>query len=76
MFRTTPPPEGMGVASKRFVTGSNRTSVFGWTPDSLYQTNPSAVVAIPYGLEPGPPGERHSSTLPELGSSRPSMPRA
>ncbi len=76
MFRTTPPPEGMGVELKRFVVGSKRTSVLGLTPDSLYQTSPSAVPAIPYGREWGPPGDGHSSTFPDLGSSRPSIPRA
>src|SRR5262249_5259835 len=48
MFLTTPPPEGMGVLLKNFlVLGSNDTSVLGETPDSLYQTMPSPVMAMP-----------------------------
>jgi hypothetical protein len=31
--------------------GSNLTRVLGFTPDSLYQTTPSFVIAIPYGSE-------------------------
>jgi hypothetical protein len=47
MFRTTPPPEGMGQGWKDFVLGSKATSVLGLTPDSLYQTIPSLVEAMP-----------------------------
>ena len=47
ILRTTPPPEGMGVVENECVFGSKRTSVFGLTPDSLYHTIPSGVVAIP-----------------------------
>lgn len=48
MLRTTPPPEGrIGHFSNVFAFGSNATSVFGSTPDSLYQTVPSCVEAIP-----------------------------
>ena len=47
MLRTTPPPEGMGHVLKVFVFGLNATSVFGLTPDSLYQTVPSLVEAMP-----------------------------
>ena len=38
MLRTTPPPEGMEAEEKCSVRGSNRTSVFGLTPDSLNHT--------------------------------------
>src|SRR5436309_3950942 len=37
MFRTTPPPDGISQVWNFSVLGSNRTSVFGFTPDSLYQ---------------------------------------
>src|SRR5207249_2745055 len=47
MLRTTPPPDGMTVDEKAFERGSNRTSVFGLTPDSLYQTMPSRVTVMP-----------------------------
>ena len=47
MLRTTPPPDGMTVDEKAFERGSNRTSVFGLTPDSLYQTMPSGVTVMP-----------------------------
>ena len=50
--------------------------VFGFTPDSLYQTIPSGVMAIPYGLAPAPAGEFHIFTSPVLGSSRPRCPRS
>src|SRR2546422_4282620 len=60
MLRTTPPPEGIGVLENFFVRGSNLTNVFGSRPDSLYQTVPSGVTAIPYGLAPLPPGDGHS----------------
>ena len=36
--RTTPPPDGIAQVWKLSVAGSKRTSVFGRTPDSLYQT--------------------------------------
>jgi hypothetical protein len=71
MFRTTPPPEGITVEEKALDFGSKRTNVFGLTPDSLYQTMPSAVTAIPYGLEAPPPGEAHSSTFFVVGEARP-----
>jgi len=67
MLRTTPPPEGIGVLENFFVRGSNLTNVFGSMPDSLNQTVPSGVTAIPYGLAPAPPGEGHSSTFREAG---------
>src|SRR2546427_9595329 len=76
MLRTTPPPEGIGVLENFFVRGSNLTTVFGSMPDSLNQTVPSGVTAIPYGLAPAPPGEGHSSTFREAGLNRPSWPRA
>jgi hypothetical protein len=47
MLRTTPPPEGILCVLKLSDLGSNLTSVFGSTPDSLYQTSPSLVSAIP-----------------------------
>jgi hypothetical protein len=47
MLRTTPPPDGIGVRAKPWLRGSNRTIVFGCTPDSLNQTVPSGVIAIP-----------------------------
>ena len=76
MLRTTPPPEGMGHDWNDFVFGSKATRVFGFTPDSLYQTTPSRVEAIPYGREVGPPGEGHSSTFSVFGSNLPIKPRA
>src|SRR5205085_76289 len=75
MFRTTPPPEGMSFCANVFVVGSKRTKVLGAGPDSLYQIWPSGVAPIPYGREPSPPGERHSSTLPVRGSKWPRKPR-
>lgn len=47
MLRTTPPPDGISALLKLSDLGSNLTSVFGLTPDSLYQTSPSLVIAIP-----------------------------
>src|SRR6266542_3130301 len=47
MLRTTPPPEGIVSVLKLSVLGSNLTRVFGFTPDSLYQTSPSLVLVIP-----------------------------
>jgi hypothetical protein len=47
MFRTTPPPEGIGQVWNFLVFGLKAMSVFGLTPDSLYQTVPSLVEAIP-----------------------------
>ena len=47
MLRTTPPPDGIGVRVNDFETGSNRTGVLGCTPDSLYQTMPLEVAAMP-----------------------------
>src|SRR6266702_2193294 len=40
MLRTTPPPDGITQVWNFSVLGSKRTSVFGLTPDSLYQTTP------------------------------------
>jgi hypothetical protein len=40
MLRTTPPPEGIGQLWNYSVFGSKRTTVFGSTPDSLYQIAP------------------------------------
>src|SRR5258705_10110959 len=71
MLRTTPPPAGITQVWNFSVLGSKRTSVFGRTPDSLYQTMPSMMV-IAYGLDLGPPGEGHSAViLPVLVSKRP-----
>ena len=56
MLRTTPPPDGIGFALKLSDLGSNLTKVLGATPDSLYQTSPSLVIAIPYGADSDPPG--------------------
>ena len=57
MLRTVPPPEGIWRAPNVPDFGSNLTNVFGVTPDSLYQTSPSLVTAIPYGSELDPPGD-------------------
>jgi hypothetical protein len=45
--------------------------VFGLTPDSLYQTIPSGVIAMAYGADFAPPGDSHIVTAPEAKSSRP-----
>jgi hypothetical protein len=45
-LRTTPPPEGIAQDWNDSVFGSKRTSVFGVTADSLYQTM-SLSVAMP-----------------------------
>jgi hypothetical protein len=74
MLRTTPPPAGIAQVWNFSVFGSNRTIVFGFTADSLYQMTPFRNV-IPYGCESGPPGEGQSFTAPVLGSSRPKYPR-
>jgi len=37
MWRTTPPPDGIGHVCMSPVAGSKRTIVFGCTFDSLYQ---------------------------------------
>jgi hypothetical protein len=37
----------MGQEAKAFVRGSKRTIVFCFGPDSLYQTMPSGVTAMP-----------------------------
>jgi hypothetical protein len=74
MLRTVPPPDGMLARANLSVFGLNWMIVFGFTPDSLYHTNPSAVIAIPYGSDPGPPGDGHVFTAPETGSSRPRLP--
>src|SRR5258705_487721 len=47
ILRTTPPPEGILALANVCVFGLNWTIVFGCTPDSLYQTIPSGVIAIP-----------------------------
>src|SRR5580693_10041107 len=77
MLRTTPPPDGISSLLKLSDLGSNLTSVFGFTPDSLYQTSPSLVIAIPYGSDSAPPGDAHSlNNLPAAGSKCPKYPRA
>src|SRR5437660_12524939 len=77
ILRTTPPPEGIGSVLKFSVLGSNLTRVFGFTPDSLYQTSPSLEMAMPYGRDVPPPGEAHSlMNLPVAGSKWPRNPRA
>ena len=48
--------------------------MLGLTPDSLYHTLPSLVMAIPYGPESDPPGEGHILTAPVDGFSRPRFP--
>jgi len=57
MLRTTPPPHGICFVLKLSGLGSNLTGVLGFTPDSLYQTKPSFVIALSYGSESVPPGE-------------------
>jgi hypothetical protein len=48
MLRTTTPPEGMGVEENCFVRRIEaHQCVFGFTPDSLHQTMPSGVTAMP-----------------------------
>ena len=47
MLRTVPPPEGIFARANSWVFGLKRTTVLGVTPDSLYQTIPSGVMAIP-----------------------------
>jgi hypothetical protein len=47
MWRTVPPPEGIVARANCSVFGLNWMMVFGFTPDSLYQTRPSGVMAIP-----------------------------
>src|SRR5207244_6471860 len=74
IFRTTPPPDGIVQVWNFSVLGSNRTSVFGFTPDSLYQMM-SLYVVMPYGSDVGPLGDGHSFTAPVFGSSRPRYPR-
>jgi hypothetical protein len=44
MLRTTPPPEGIAQVWNFSLAGSNRTTVFGRVPDSLYHTIPSTIV--------------------------------
>src|SRR5271169_5210480 len=60
ILRTTPPPDGITFVLNVSDLGSNRTMVFGFRPDSLYQTWPSFVIAIPYGSDSAPPGDNHS----------------
>jgi len=67
MFRTTPPPDGIVARANFSDDGSNLIMVLGLTPDSLYQTPPSLVMAIPYGPESDPPGESHILTAPVAG---------
>src|SRR5438876_4540052 len=77
ILRTTPPPDGICFVLKLCDLGSNLTRVLGFTPDSLYQTSPSFVIAIPYGSESVPPGDAHScSSFPLAGSKCPRYPRA
>ena len=77
MLRTTPPPDGIGFVLKFSELGLNLTRVLGFTPDSLYQTSPSFVMAIPYGSDCEPPGDIHSfSNFPSDGSKCPRYPRA
>src|SRR2546427_12589609 len=77
MLRTTPPPDGICFVLKVSDLGLNLTRVLGFTPDSLYQTSPSFVTAIPYGSESEPPGDNHSlSSFPPDGSKCPRYPRA
>src|SRR5579864_6046611 len=72
MLRITPPPDGISLLLKVSDWGSNRTSVLGFTPDSLYQTTPLFVIAIPYGSDSSPPGDAHSFTnFPSPGSKCP-----
>src|SRR5579885_1625974 len=44
MFRTTPPPDGIVHVWNFSVLESKRTTVFGFTPDSLYQMTLPIVV--------------------------------
>src|SRR5437588_2347586 len=74
ILRTVPPPEGIFSRAMASVLGSKRTSVFGITPDSLYHTIPSGVMAMPYGWDFAPPGDGHTFTSPVFGSSRPRLP--
>src|SRR5580704_10568527 len=74
IFRTTPPPEGILARANVSVLGSKRTMVFGFTPDSLYHTIPSGVIAIPYGFDSGPPGESYIFTAPVAVFSLPKWP--
>src|SRR5713101_6141765 len=77
ILRTTPPPDGIGFVLKLSDFGSNLTRVLGFTPDSLYQTSASFVIAIPYGSDSEPPGDNHSfSSFPPDGSKCPKYPRA
>src|SRR6185503_9884488 len=56
MLRTVPPPPGIGQVRNFFVSGLKRTSTFfASSPVSTYQTAPSAVTSIAYGLDSGPP---------------------
>src|SRR5262245_16211412 len=73
-WRSTPPPDGIANVWNFSVFGSNRTIVFGRTPDSLYQMM-SPICVMAYGSESFPPGDGYSFTWPFFGSKRPSMPR-
>ena len=68
--KTTPPPDGIAHVWNFSVFGSKRTTVFGFTPDSLYQIT-SRIDVMPYGSDFGPLGDGHSFTAPVFGSSRP-----
>jgi hypothetical protein len=46
MWRTVPPPEGIVARANCSVFGLNWMMVLGFTPDSLYQTRPSGVMAF------------------------------
>src|SRR5258708_38915822 len=47
MFRAVPPPDGVIARANCSGLGSNWMMVFGFTPDSLYQTIPSGVMSVP-----------------------------
>src|SRR5258706_3623806 len=69
MLRTVPPPLGIGHVRNFFVSGLKRTSTFFVSsPVSTYQTAPSDVTSIAYGLDSGPSADLNSSTLPVFGS--------
>src|SRR5437764_13787519 len=74
MLRTMSPPHGIAQVWNVSVFGSNRTMVFGFAPDSLYQSAP-LVKTMPYGSDFGPLGDGHSFTSPVFVSRRPSIPR-
>jgi hypothetical protein len=51
MFRTTPPPEGIGALEAPSEPASKRTSMFGDTPVSTNQMRPSDVAAMAHGRD-------------------------